>query len=163
MPTNTYIPIANITLSSPASSVTFSSITQSYKDLVLVANAGNSGNVYNGLYGRFNSDSGTNYVSMYMLGNGSTTTAGTVSSSVALLGATGDSTSATVINIMNYSTTNKWKNTMSTRSVYASGYSVGFDFCRWANTSAITSINIFDQSGYTFDAGSTFALYGIDG
>jgi len=63
---------------------------------------------------------------------------------------------------MDYSATDKHKTVLVKRGVSdATGYSVGMEAGRWASTSAITSINIFDQSGDTFDAGSSFALYGV--
>lgn len=165
MPTPTYTPLANITLSSSASSVTFSSISQSYKDLVLVIDAGNAGNVYNGLRARFNGDSGSNYSWLYALGNGSTTVSG-IENAVAQvnIGAAGASRSSTIVSIFGYSSANKHKSLLTRRAVNdASGYSVGLEAGRWASTSAINSIVIFDQSGYNLDAGSSFSLFGISG
>lgn len=162
MPTPTYIPIANITLSSNASSVVFSSITQAYRDLILVVDAGNSGNVYNGLRGKINNDSAANYRIVYALGNGSSTISSAESTSNMFLGATGATNSATTVQFIDYSATDKHKTTLIRRSVAdASGYSLGMEVGRWASTSAITSIELFDQSGYSLDSGSTFTLYGV--
>ena len=162
MPTPTYTPLANVTLGSAAANVTFSSINQTYRDLIVVINSGNSANIYNGIYARFNSDTGNNYSGLYALGNGSTTLSGTHPTNLITFGAGGASTSATIVNIMDYSATDKHKTVLVKRGVSdATGYSVGMEVGRWANTAAITSMIIFDQSGYTFDAGSNFSLYGI--
>ena len=69
---STYTPVASQTLSASASSVTFSNIPQDYTDLVLVAvPAGSTGS--NGFFRfRLNSDSGTNYSSTYIYGDGTT-------------------------------------------------------------------------------------------
>ena len=58
----TYIKIANQTLASTSTSVTFSNLPQGYTDLVLVFNTRDSrATVQDGLGIRFNDDSGTNY------------------------------------------------------------------------------------------------------
>jgi hypothetical protein len=54
-----YTALANVTLGSSAASVTFSSISQSYRDLVLVITATTS--AVDNAFIRFNSDSGSNY------------------------------------------------------------------------------------------------------
>ena len=67
--TATYDCIATTTLSSAQSSVTFSSISGSYTDLIIISDAIlASGNDALGL--RFNSDSGSNYSYTFMYGNG---------------------------------------------------------------------------------------------
>lgn len=65
----TYFPIANTTLSSAAASYTFSSISGSYTDLVLVIGGTLSADISAGIY--FNGDTGTNYSTTRMYGNGS--------------------------------------------------------------------------------------------
>jgi hypothetical protein len=102
----------------------------------------------------------TGYTVVYALGNGSGTISGT-EATFNPIGATGASSSAGIINIMDYSATDKHKTVLSNRAVAdASGYTVGMQAGRWANTAAITTIYIADQSGYNFDAGSTFSLWG---
>jgi hypothetical protein len=65
----TYEPIATTTLGSAAADVTFTSISGTYTDLVLVAvtQIGSSGD-YLGV--QFNSDTGTNYSRTRLSGNG---------------------------------------------------------------------------------------------
>lgn len=68
------------------------------------------------------------------------------------------------INIMDYSATDKHKTTLI-RNGKQGGSNDGVEAIagRWANTAAITSLEIFSITGggITFSAGSTFALYGI--
>ena len=64
----TYTPIASITVGTAVPSVTFSSIPQTYTDLILIYN-GSSGIV--NLPVRFNGDSGNNYSYVRGFGDGS--------------------------------------------------------------------------------------------
>jgi hypothetical protein len=76
--TPTHVLLNQITLAASSSSVTFSSITQIYGDLVIVITGSTTANADLGL--RFNGDSGANYSFVYMGGNGSTTLSGTAAS-----------------------------------------------------------------------------------
>jgi ethanolamine utilization microcompartment shell protein EutL len=68
----TYEPIATTTLGSAAASYTFSSISGSYTDLILVVDATTTaGN--RALQLVLNSDTGTNYSATYITGDGSST------------------------------------------------------------------------------------------
>ncbi len=151
MPTPTYIPLANITLGSSASSVTFSSIPGTYRDLVLVVNHTKS--TLTGLYIRYNGDAGANYSGVYMVGGGSYLTSG-----LSTEPGYADTLSTQVLQVMDYSATDKHKTSLL-RSDHAAGQTVAWAL-RWANTSAITSLAFVTASG-TFQTGSTFALYGI--
>jgi len=71
---NTYTPIATQTLSTSAASVTFSSISGAYTDLVLIINAASS--AQKDIDIRFNSDTAGNYSNTWMAGNGSSTHSG---------------------------------------------------------------------------------------
>ena len=159
----TYEPIATTTLGSAAATVTFSSISGAYTDLVLVINAkANTGGVI-GLMCQFNGDTtGSNYSFTYLNGNGSSASSGRVTSStLALADLAGSTTSQnTVITQINsYSNSNTYKTTL-TRGADASSVAqalVGL----WRSTSAITQIVVFPNSGIQFASGSTFTLYGI--
>ena len=70
--TTTYEAIATTTLGSDSASVTFSTISGSYTDLVLVAVAGIITSAGEAYQMRINSDSGSNYSQTEMWGNGST-------------------------------------------------------------------------------------------
>ena len=153
MATPTYTLLDSVTLGSSASSVTFSSISQDYGDLVLVVSPSNA------MQGelRFNSDSGSNYNFVYMRGTGSSaqSNSGTVTYELIDTGAY----DLCRVQIMDYSATDKHKS-MLNRSDRSSARTVA-RACRWANTSAITTVSITGATG-NFDAGSTFYLYGIE-
>ena len=151
-----YVPLANVTLSSSAASVTFSSISQAYRDLVLVFNGATAST--SGVSIRFNSDSGSNYSYVQMLGNGSTasTSAGTTTEA-RMVNSNGTDCVGTA-NIFDYSTTDKHKSVLSRGDTAAA--STRAHAVRWANTNAITSLTVFGEVA-NINAGSTFALYGV--
>ena len=158
----TYEPIATTTLGSNTATITFSSISGSYTDLVLVAANGNAANSDNDIYIRFNSDSSSNYSRTQISGNGSTASSGRSSSNTEIrIGPSYDNTptSTLISHIMNYSntTTNK---TVISRTGHASGYLMGH-VALWRDSSAITSITLTLQGSQSFVTGSTFTLYGI--
>jgi len=161
----TYESIATNTLGSAAASVTFSSISGSYTDLVLVINAKGTGFTGSGTYPyvRYNSDSGTNYSRTYLSGNGSSASSarGTSENLQYLVGGTYiDGTFAynSITHFMNYSNTTTYKTILSRAN--NSGVQVDALVGLWRSTSAITSIIVYSSSG-NFDIGSTFTLYGI--
>ena len=162
----TYEPIATNTLGSATASVTFSSISSTYTDLVIVCA------VFNSVDGaatefQFNSDTGTNYSNTFLEGSGSTATSSRESNQTSIgtsynIGGNSTNPCITVANIQNYSntTTNKtlvgrW-NSASGGTYPGTGAVVGL----WRSTSAITSVVIKTGSG-NFNTGSTFTLYGI--
>lgn len=151
-------PLANLTLSSSQSSVTFSNISQVYTDLVLVmqlqATTGYIGcNVYH------NSDTNAaNYYYVTGYGNGSSATGtasiGTLVSQDSVIAS---DWSFIKLEIQDYSLTNKHKiGLVRGRAPYLTEMTAR----RWASTSAISSITI-SASSNAWAAGSTFALYGV--
>jgi hypothetical protein len=154
MPTPTYTALATVTLASTAASVTFSSIPATYRDLILVIQHSGAGDSFTL---RMNGDTGSNYSYVYMLGNGSTT-----SSIAELKGEVGASYTGnignTVIQIMDYSSTDKHKTALS-RSNTAANNTRAVAY-RWASTSAVNSAGIVLNSG-SFAIGSTFNLFGV--
>ena len=178
MPTSTEIPIATTTLASDTVSYTFSSISGSYTDLVLVcstkAASGHSGNDVR-IDLRFNSDTGSNYSDTYLRGNGTSASSGRDSNrtqidEVSSIPPNSSSEYALfTYNIMNYSNSTTYKTVLcrgGMTGTFAGGYNnVGAQVGLWRSTSAITSITIFAQggnSGVGFASGSTFTLYGIN-
>jgi hypothetical protein len=170
----TYEPIATTTLGSAASSVTFSSISGAYTDLVLVMSAATTHTDATFPYMRFNGDSGSNYSYTEMNGDGTNATSargsnqtiGWTSPQIGSISTTlGDNT--TISNIINYSNSTTYKTYLSraNRASSALDYEgveavVGL----WRNTAAITSILIGNRRlgvDYNFASGSTFTLYGI--
>jgi hypothetical protein len=153
-----YKALANVTLGSSAASVTFSSISQLYRDLVLVINPVQTSPNTSALW--FNADEGTNYSNLRMSGNGSSATSGTTNAFGIKLYSQSAPQAGTlnICQIMDYSATDKHKTvlTRTSDSVYGVEAFVG----RWANTAAITSIKIY-YPGATWDAGTSMALYGV--
>jgi hypothetical protein len=157
LPTPTYTPLANITLGSSASSVTFSSIPATYRDLVVVADYSTSPS--SGSEIRFNGDSGSNYSTVTMRGDGTNALSGAFTIGlISPSNGTGEAANTRnlyTLQIMDYSATDKHKTCLLRMN--NPGHTQA-QANRWANTAAITSIAI---SNATFLTGSTFALYGI--
>jgi hemolysin activation/secretion protein len=157
----TYTPIASTTLGAAATSVTFSSIPQTYTDLVLVINSIiSSGDDGHGL--QFNGDTAGNYSSVGVGGDGSSAYSYRGSNSIKIDGGrTGTSWSNSIFHIINYS------NTTTFKSVIARGNNpaaiVQLNSAVWRNTSAITSIGISVYNNQSMSVGTTFNLYGILG
>ena len=159
---STYTPIATQTLGSATASVTFSSISGAYTDLVIVYSATTSSGA-NDVCIRFNGDTAANYSATYLYGTGisagSTRLSNTSTPYVDYYGAPGISSPAgNILNIQNYSNATTYK-TWFNRSNQAAG---GVDAVvgLWRSTSAITSVTLFITSN-TISVGSTFSLYGI--
>jgi hypothetical protein len=163
MPTMTYSPLATVTLGSSASSVTFSNIPATYRDLIFVFNGQLTGVA--GISFRINADSGSNYSTVYMRNVASTPdSASFVDTRIftSLSSITSGTRVFAQTQIMDYSATDKHK-TVLTRSGYdisGSGTTTEAHAARWANTTAITSL-AFTTSANQFAAGSTFNLYGV--
>ena len=154
MGTPTYTAIASQTLTSSASSVTFSSIPSTYRDLVLVWANGGASTYAVGMV--FNSDStATNYHWISMSGDGSS--AASATSNTNFFSANYGS-GVNTIQVMDYSATDKHKSALT--RINGDGGSVQARAGRWANTSAITSWQVF-ANATTFPSGATFSLYGI--
>lgn len=156
---NTYTEIARINGDGSATTITFSSIPSTYTDLVLVANIFTTANANQVL--RVNGDSGSNYSTTVLYGNGTSALSTRSSNNNAMtfqtdLFATSTIPATTVFNFMNYANTNTFKTVIS-RSNKAN-QSTETHVNLWRNTAAITSITI---SGATFTSDATFSLYGI--
>lgn len=164
---STYTPIATYTATSAITSYTFSSIPQTYTDLILIGTP---------IGGRYDSVD-------YRVGNGSVDTSNY--SKTALVaktdntvvsfratnyswidtfvqsGLTTDQIAPTIAHFMNYSNATTYK-TVLIRDGAASN-DVEATVGLWRSTSAINTIQIaYSQNGgQTFKAGTTFTLYGI--
>ena len=156
----TYTPIATYTASA-GQTITFSSISQTYTDLVLIGNIGDTTN--NGTTLAFNGDTSSNYSRTWMQGNGSTAPSGR-NSNAGPLYVTGENlfspstvgSEIAIIQIMSYSNSNVYKTFLTTDRVGSSGLMQTVKM--WRNTAAITSITL-TNSGLA--AGSAWTLYGI--
>jgi hypothetical protein len=164
----TYEPIATTTLGSAASSVTFSSISGSYTDLVLVIRTQVSATTaYINL--QFNNDTASNYSCTRIYGNGSTVASDRFSSRPEIdagfmPGADGNGQGTIIANVMNYSNATTYKTSLirweTEQGASGSKYTVA-EVGLWRSTAAITTINLSVNGGTNFNSGSTFTLYGI--
>jgi hypothetical protein len=169
MPTATYTPLANVTLATAASSISFSSIPATpYRDLILVFTGINTTDDVS-FSMRINGDTGANY--SYVVGRGqfsSTVASNALSSQTSMFIAGwsyGQGTTnglPVIVQIMDYSATDKHKTTLDRyQTIRNNGEEeVGMVAGRWASTSAITSISVFPNSS-TLKAGTTASLYGV--
>jgi hypothetical protein len=168
-PIGTYDSIATVTVGSGGSaSISFTSIPSTYTHLQIRANMTTATAGY-GMLVRFNSDSGSNYVQHYLLGNGTAASGGayTAQTEANLFGlSTGSSTtqpSVAVGDILDYANTNKYKTVRSLSGVDKNGSGeISLISSLWMNTAGITSITI-EPRGVNYSQYSSFALYGIKG
>lgn len=180
-----YDSIATVSISSDTNTITFSSIPQTYKHLQLRAitrSAYNSTSVGQSNYSiQFNSDSGANYSSHGLYGNGTSALSYGSSSQNRILmdqpwsnpGGFGAGTilNPVIIDILDYQNTNKYKTMKMLSGFNANSTStnqiVAFRSGAWYSTSAITSITLDATAGpYSdgpFAANTQWALYGIKG
>lgn len=165
--------IATVTVGSGgASEVDFTSIPSTYQHLQIRALARftvASASTF-GITARFNSDTGSNYAWHVLFGNGSAASAGgAATQTFASLGqapggsATASAFGGVVIDILDYASASK-ATTGRGFGGYDGNDTNGIVLIRsalWTTTDAVTSIRLYNSSGYTFAQHSTFALYGI--
>ena len=162
---STYTPIATTTVGTATSSVVFSSIAGTYTDLVISYECFTTAGGARDVAVRFNSDTGSNYSSTFLSGNGTSAVSARESSQTRMMvdysgvSTTVNTAGIGLLNIMNYSNTTTHKTVLSRCSAGAAGVdeSVGL----WGSTAAITSITFDIPSTQTFSTGSRFTLYGI--
>lgn len=157
----TYDAIATTTLNSNQSSVTFSSISQNYTDLLLVGNTGM--NTTNGFAFccRLNGSGASEYVATYMSAAPSGSFPGGYSvQNLLVLGAPAKQ----AINGNIFFHLLQYKNTNVTKSIIArtqiAQESVWLTVGNWQQTAAINQIQLFPETA-SWLSGSTFTLYGI--
>jgi hypothetical protein len=157
----TYDSIASTTLATAQTTITFSSISANYTDLVLVC----SGNMAAGSsvdnVMRFNDDTNSNYSRTYLFGDGSSAVSGRNSNQTSLTLPYWNSSAIhnTIIHINNYSNTTTNKTVLARNNM--AGESIIAYVLLWRSTTAINKITISRGSTNDFAAGSTFSLYGI--
>lgn len=166
---NSYESIQTVTLASATSTITFSSIPSTYTHLQIRGGLnGTAAGTYNNVNLRFNSDSGANYSTHTVYGDGSVG-ANNETSGTRIYGAIFDTQASAadylgvaVIDILDYANTNKYKTTraLSGLDLNTGGGNIALGSGNWRDTVAITSITFSTVSG-NFNVGSTLALYGI--
>lgn len=156
----TYENLATVTTTGSQSAVSFTSISGSYTDLVIVENALGSASAYSSIY--FNTDNaGTSYSSTYIFGNGTSASSGRASnqSTFATLDYISSTTpNAHIYHIQNYSNTTTNKTMLMRYNLSNDGPAAYVGL--WRSTAAITTITFTRLSG-TYTNGSTYTLYGI--
>ena len=165
------IPLATISVGAGgASSIDFTSIPSVYQHLQIRAIArSNRASANDSMKMTFNSDTTNNYAFHYLYGDGSTAVGdGTANySSIALLEAAGNNATSgifgvSIIDILDYSNTSKYKTTRNLGGDDRNGSGlVSLTSGLWQNTNAITTISIIPFTGTSFLQYSHFALYGI--
>lgn len=158
----TYEPIATTTLTGTASTITFSSITAAYTDIHLVTRIIVSGST--SVFLRLNNDSGSNYSSTFIWGDGSSAISFRNTNSTSLTGNYSVSTTPLLwtYDLFSYSgATNKTVLQTHSNDNNGSGQ-VARAVALWRNTAAINRIDLIASGGgNTFAAGTTATLYGI--
>ena len=166
----TYENIATTTLGSASPSVTFSSISSAFTDLVVVcfARSDRTSDSFEALQMRLNSDTGTNYSQTTVGGDGSGAFSLRGSSASAmspgrLSPSTGSYTSfdPIIIQLMNYANTTTNKTILARSNSINETQKVNATVGLWRSTSAINTILLYPALGANFVSGSTFTLYGI--
>ena len=153
--------LATVTLQASTSTVTFSGIPNTYRDLILVFTGGITTGIQNLVLALNGDTTNANYSPIHMSGTGSATDGGAINPSLnRIVNYYGyleaDLHTIITINFIDYSNTNKHKTYLSRANNADNG--VAALTGRWANTAAINSIQLSPEA--LFAAGSTFSLYG---
>lgn len=149
--------MASLTLGASATTVTFSSIVGSYRDLMLVI----SGNVTTSaavVNLRLNSDTTTTNYATCTIQDGGTLGA-TSSSNTFGLGSLSTTIGAITATFFDYSKTDKFKGYVAQIDRYDSAVQLRAG-C-WFSTATITSLAVVAATN-AFAAGTTFTLYGVN-
>jgi hypothetical protein len=159
MPTPTYTPLANVTLGSAHTTVTFSNIPATYRDLILNINGSTTSGVRN-VGVRLNGDSTATYAFVRMNGSGTTATSTSGSTGTSLnAGILGSAAIGQIMfSLFDYSATDKHKTSLVRGDLSNEGTQAVTG--RYPSTSAITSLACILDSN-TFAIGTTFSLYGV--
>lgn len=161
---SSYESIATVTVGSGgSSSIVFSSIPSTYTHLQIRTSSRISGQSYGLL--RFNSDSTSVYGTHFLLGDGANAQATASLSNTNIfgiyVGSGANIFGAGVVDILDYTNTNKFTTTRSLTGTDENGSGVVLLLSGlWRNTAAITNIEILPQAS-SFAQYSHFALYGI--
>jgi hypothetical protein len=154
------------TLGTAAASIEFTSIPQTFTDLVLLASIRNDGtNVAALTY--FNTDTtASNYTALRLNGTGSVTGNGSFANAFFIYSAISSATANTFSNaslyISNY--TSNLAKSVSSDAVTENNATLAEQFLTaglWSGTAAINRILVQSAVSPNFVAGSTFSLYGI--
>ena len=163
-----YDSIATSTVTSGApTSISFSSIPSTYKHLqvrILAAKGGTTDWVEMTL----NSDTGANYSTHRLYGNGTSAAASASTSATKIISIVANNSTSTfsagIIDILDYQNTNKNKTVRGLTGFDANGSGeIYLSSGAWYSTSAVNTLTFITASGTGFSNGTKFALYGIKG
>jgi hypothetical protein len=168
-----YDSLATVTVGATSvASIEFAGIPSGYKHLQIRGIARTANAVtYGGLrlqVGNGSADTASNYSTHDLTGDGATATAGATANntnifigSIASASLASNIFGTSVIDILDYADTNKYKTVRTLAGVDGNGSGFSRLFSgSWRSTSAINTIKIFSTSG-NFVQYSSFALYGI--
>ena len=172
--TSSYESIATVTVGAGGSgTISFSSIPSTYKHLQIryIARSNNAANVNSATGIQFNSDTGSNYSSHLVQGDGSSAGTDAYPSQTYVFGylvAGGNANTGVfgtgVIDILDYTNVNKNKTVRALNGIDNNGSGIArLTSGLWMSTNAITSILIDNRIGNVYSQYSQFALYGIKG
>jgi hypothetical protein len=153
---STYTPIATATGTGSSGTITFSSISGSYTDLILIVSGTASGN--SDLRLTFNGAT-TGFSDTNLYGTGATAGSQRRSNNSRIQDILFYTTQSNVmIQVMNYSNATTYKTVLARYNV--PGSEVGATVGLWQSTSAITSLTLVAGTS-NFNTDSTLTLYGI--
>ncbi len=169
---NSYESIATVTVGSGGSSAaTFSSIPSTFKHLQVRLFAKSNRADQNEAIGiQFNSDTGNNYGSHGLWGDGSSTAAAQLNypaSAISLPWVAGNSNGSSVfgvsvIDIFDYTNTNKYTTVRGLNGYDNNGNGqAALGSGLWSNTAAVTTVTVKPFYGSLWNQYSQIALYGI--
>jgi len=159
--------IATKTLTSSASSITFSGIPASWQDLMLVVTS-NGTQISSFLSVQFNGDTTSKYINSYAYAGGYTESTiytgfsavrGNGALSITQIPVGQGLVNNSVTSIFNYKDTDKWKSFLVESADNPRQY-YGISSGTWQSTSAINAIKIFPDTG-SFGIGTSMTLYGV--
>lgn len=170
--------ISSVTGNGSATTLTFSSIPQTYKHLQIRGVGKVTALQRSALLGiQFNSDTGTNYTTHRLIGDGSAAaaTGETAKTYISFRDSIAGSQTSTpsmanivggvIIDVHDYASTSKYKTLRGFGGVDGNYASVDFEVNLisglWLSTSAITSITLYANDAFT--AATKFSLYGFTG
>lgn len=165
----TYTPIASNTLTAAATDITFTSISGSYTDILVIGRVRSSRTAGLGALGiRVNNDSSSIYSSTRIYSNGSSTPgsdrfSGTYFEIGEIASASGNSNIFTPISVHfnNYINTAIYKTVLGTTRNSENSTGVQQMAGLYSSTSAITQLKLYDAYGGNLEVGTTVTLYGI--
>lgn len=177
-PTGSYDALATYTVpSGGVSSITFAGLPNTYTHLQIRILAATDRPTYaiDNMFVTLNSDTGSNYSFHSLEGNGSSASSGSAANNTDVRTGTLSSSAApnvftaSIVDILDYANTSKYKTTRSLSGFDVNGTVSGYGgfiqmySSNWRSTNAVTSITFNRQTGSNFLQYSQFALYGVKG